>query len=88
MRSDLCVKLIDIITVLSSVEIICCHEKLKTQVCWYVHISYTIDVSILLIVIEIFDNFLKDDPTQVFEMTDTALSFTEIVCDCQLGLSA
>ena len=34
----------------------------------------------LFIVVEVFDDFLEDDATQVFKVANTALSFTEVVC--------
>lgn len=46
---------------MSSVEVICGHEELQTEVSWNVHVGYAGIVSMFLIIVEIFNYFFKHD---------------------------
>lgn len=63
----------------SSVEVVRSHKQFQAQISRYVHVSYAGAVSMLFIVVEVFDDFLEDDAAQVLKVADTALSFTEVV---------
>jgi len=65
--------------VLSSIKIIGGHQQLEAEISRNIHVSHAGAVSMLLVVIEVFDDFLKDDTAQVFEMANATLSFTEVV---------
>jgi len=64
---------------LSSVKVVGSHQQLKAEISRNIHVSHTGALSMLLVVIKVFDDFLKDDTAQVLEVADTTLSFTEVV---------
>lgn len=71
----------------SSVKIISSHQQLQTKISRDVHICNTRALVMLLVVVKIFDNFLKDNSTQVFEVTYSALSFAEVICQALVRVS-
>jgi len=66
----------------SSIKIIRSHQQLKAQISRDIHISDARALAMLLVVIEVLDDFLEDDSTQVLKVANPALSFTEVVWRC------
>ena len=64
---------------LSSIKVVGGHQQLKAEISRNIHVSHAGALSMLLVVIKVFDDFLKDDTAQILEMADTTLSFTEVV---------
>jgi hypothetical protein len=60
----------------SGIKIIGGHQQLQTELTRYLHVGHTGALFVLLIVVEIFDDFLEDDSADVFEVTYTGLSLT------------
>lgn len=56
------------------------HEKLQAQLRGNVHVRHAVTVAVLFVVVEILDDLLEHNATDVLEVTDPCLRFAEIAC--------
>lgn len=53
-------------------------EEFQAQFSGNVHVGYADTVTVLFIVVKVFNHFFKDDAVDILEAAGSCLSFTEI----------
>jgi hypothetical protein len=51
---------VDAVTInMLTIEIVCCHQQLQTELRWEVHVRNVLRISVFLMVVEVFAHFLQ-----------------------------
>ena len=61
-----------------AVEIVRSHQQLQAEFTWDLRVGHTLLLTVLLVVVQIFDHFLEYDTVDVFEMAYATDGFAKV----------
>ena len=70
----------------SAVEIVGGHQQLQAELTWDVRVGDAGLLTVLLVVVQIFNDLLQDDTVDVLEMTYAAERLAEVACELLVSL--
>lgn len=70
----------------SAVKVVGGHQQLQAELTWNFRVGDAGLLTVFLVVVQVFDDLLQDDPVHLLEMTHSAERLAEVACELLASL--